>query len=825
MISDLKYAFRWLGRSPGFALVAIVSLGLGIGANTAMFSLVDAVLLRPIPVQDPGTLVDVFTSGGDGDEYATTSYPDFLDLRAQNSVFSDMTGYTPMFAPLNLGDRARLVMGQVVTSNHFDMLGIRPFMGRMLQRSDDEPGAERVVVISHRMWRTEFGSDAAIIGRTLQLRGLPYAIVGVAPPSFPGVIPLFTPELWLPVSHNEEVEPAGINWNTPSPGATRLERRGSRWLFVKGRLKPGTSIAEARANVALLGSQLAAAYPASNRNARMSAVASNDVRLLVPQAGGPISAGSAGIMAVVGLVLLIACANVAGMLLARASSRTREISVRLAVGAGRAQIIRQMLCEGLVLGACGAVVAVALAWTLLRLLLSIKLPLPGVIALDVPLDLRVLAFAVAVAVAAGLLAALTPAWKASSMRLAADLRGDIASARLAGRRWALRDLLVVSQLSLTAVLLVIAGLLLRSLAESESADVGFRTSGLASLSVDTDMVRYSPERAEQFWQQALERVKAIPGVTSAALATPRLPFDVNFSRTSIKVDSKDYGPDDSGDLVGEVSVSPDYFATLGVPIIEGRGITDADRQGSPVVAVVNETMARRLWPGQRAVGQTFQRSVGDGTKFQVVGIAKDHRMYTVAESPSPNLHLAAAQRPSRYNFVLAHTNGDAAHLLAAMRRELLAIESGLVFIGSATMESSMAMSLLPQRVAAVLAASFGAVGTLLAAIGLYGVIAFSVARRTREIGVRVAIGAAARDVLALVMRQGLTLALIGAAVGLVLAALAASALGSILYGVSSFDPIAWGAAIAVTLGAAAAANYIPARRAMHLDPVVALRTE
>jgi predicted permease len=423
-MNDIKYAVRWLLRSPGFAAVAVLSLGLGIGANTAMFSLVDALLLRPIPVSDPGSLADVFTSSSDGDEYATTSYPDFLDLQAQNTVFSEMTAYSMMLAPLNLGDRARLVMGHIVTSNHFAMLGIGPFLGRLLQPTDDAPDAERVVVISHRMWRADFGGDPGVVGKTLQLRGQPYTIVGVAPASFTGVVPIIVPELWLPITHAEEVEPAGINDSVPSPtGRTRTERRGSRWLFVKGRLKPGVTVAAAGANVQVLAAQLAAAYPETNRNRRMSAFATNDVRMLVPQAGGALSIGSAGVMAIVGLVLLIACANVAGMLLARASSRQREISVRLAIGASRWHIVRQMLSEGVVLGLLGAAVAAVIATTVVRLLLAMRLPLPGTIMLDVRLDLRVMAFAIGVAIAAGVLAALTPALKTSSMRLASDLRG------------------------------------------------------------------------------------------------------------------------------------------------------------------------------------------------------------------------------------------------------------------------------------------------------------------------------------------------------------------------------------------------------------------
>jgi macrolide transport system ATP-binding/permease protein len=825
-MNDIKYAVRWLLRSPGFAAVAVLSLGLGIGANTAMFSLVDALLLRPIPVSDPGSLADVFTSSSDGDEYATTSYPDFLDLQAQNTVFSEMTAYSMMLAPLNLGDRARLVMGHIVTSNHFTMLGIGPFLGRMLQPTDDAPDAERVVVISHRMWRADFGGDPGVTGKTLQLRGQPFTIVGVAPASFTGVVPIIVPELWLPITHAEEVEPAGINDSVPSPtGRIRTERRGSRWLFVKGRLKPGVTVAAAGANVQVLAAQLAAAYPETNRNRRMSAFATNDVRMLVPQAGGALSIGSAGVMAIVGLVLLIACANVAGMLLARASSRQREISVRLAIGASRWHIVRQMLSEGVVLGLLGAAVAAVIASTVVRLLLAMRLPLPGTIALDVRLDLRVMLFAIGVAIAAGVLAALTPALKTSSMRLASDLRGATPSARIAGRRWALRDVLVIGQLALTLVLLVTAGLLLRSLAASQSADVGFRATGLAMVAADTGMVRYSAERSEQFWQQALERVEAMPNVESAALVSPRLPFDVNFNQTSLRIDGKTYGPDDRGEIVANVAVSPDYFEALAVPIVEGRGFTSADRRGAPLVAVVNEAMARRYWPNESAVGRTFELSFGDGQKYQVIGVSKDHRVFAVNEQPTPYLHFASAQRPSRYNYVVARARGDAAPLVAALRRELLALEPGLVFVSSNTMDGSIELSLLPQRAAAWLALAFGGVGTLLAAIGLYGVIAFSVARRTREIGVRVAVGANATDVLGLVMRQGLVLTAVGAVIGLALAVVLASVLRGLLYGIGAFDPVAWGVAVAVLFAASAAANLVPARRAMRVNPIAALRTE
>jgi putative ABC transport system permease protein len=828
LLKDVRYALRWMRRSPGFSAVAILSLGLGVGVNTAMFSLVDSLLFRPLPVSSPDTLVDVFTTGGDGDEYATSSYADFLDLKAQNTVFSDMIGYSPMMAPLSLGDRSRIALGQVVTSNHFDVLGVHPFLGRMLVPSDDAPGSPRVVVISHRMWQREFGSDPSIVGKDLTLRGLPYTIAGVAPASFTGVVPLLTPELWLPIQHVEEVEPAGINDSVPSPiGKTRLERRGFRWMFVKGRMKPGVTAEQAHANVALIGRQLEAANVQTNRDRKMAAVPTEDVRLLVPQAGGILSIGAAGLMSIVGLVLLIACANVAGMLLARASARQREISVRLAVGASRGRLIQQLLVEGALLGTLGAAAAVALAWALVQGLQGIKLPLPVDVVFDLRIDARVLTFSIVVAAVTGVLAGLLPAMKASAPNLAGDLRGEAPTGRFGRRRFSLRDVLVVSQVALTAVLLVVAGLLLRSLGASERADVGFDPRGLATISMDTDMVRYSPERSQVFWREALTRVRALPGVQSAGFVSPSVPFGFNFSTSELRVDSRTYSEGQRGDIIENTMISPTYLETLGVPIIEGRGIAETDIAGSPEVAVINQTMAQTYWPKESAVGHTLQVVNGSQTRtYRIVGVNRNHKQHGVLEKAYSFVYFADSQRPNpTYKFLVARTSGGADALLAGIRRELLSIESGLVFMGNSTMEQNMGTSLMPARVGALLAAAFGGLGTLLAAIGLYGVIAFSVARRTREIGVRMAIGADPSAVLSMVMRQGFSIVAIGLVAGGLLAAAAAVALRGLLYGITPFDPIAWALAMTAMVAAAGVANFVPARRAMRVDPLTALRTE
>ena len=825
VFKDVRYATRAVRRSPGFFAVAVLSLGLGVGVNTAMFSLVDALLLRPLPVASPESLVDLFTTGGDGDEYATSSYADYLDLKAQNTVFSDVTAYSPMMAPLSLGDRSRIALGQVVTANHFAMLGVQPFLGRLLTPRDDDPGAERVVVVSYRMWQREFGADPAIVGKTLTLRGLVYTIAGVAPAAFTGVVPLLTPELWLPVAHVEEVEPAGIIDSVPSPtGTTRLERRGMRWLFAKGRLKPGVSAAQAHANVALIGTQLAAANPQTNKGRRLSAVPTADVPMLVPQAGGPLTMGAAGLMSIVGLVLLIACANVAGMLLARASARGREISVRLAVGASRGRLMQQLLVEGVLLGVLAAVASLVCAWGIMRALVAVPLPLPVDIALDLRLDAPVMAFALAAAALTGALASLVPALKASNPNVVADLRGEAPVARVAGRGWALRDGLVVAQVALTVVLLVVAGLLLRSLSASEHADVGFEPRGLATVAFDTDMVRYTPERGVQFWRDALARARALPGVTSAATVSPTLPFTFNFNQQEMRIDTHAYAEGQRGETIENVAVSEGFLSTLGVQMLEGRDVDATDVAGAPGVVVVSATMARTFWPKESALGHTVQ-TVSTGRRFRVVGVAADHKQHGVLETPAPYMYFAAAQRPTRYNFLVARTSGDAATLVAALKRELVTMEPGLVFADSKTMEQHMAAALTPARVGAVLAAAFGALGMILAAVGLYGVVAFSVARRTKEIGLRMALGAPPSGVMTMVMRQGLTLVLAGLGAGAGLAAAVAFLLQGLLYGVTPMDPVAWFAAGLVMLVAGAVANAVPARRAMRVEPLTALRSD
>ena len=818
---DVRFALRWLRKSPGFTLVAIASFAIGIGFNTALFTIVDAVLFKPLPVAAPERLVDVFTSSR-ATPFGTTSYPDYLDLKTQNDVFEDVAGYSPMFGALNLDNRSRLAVGEVVTGNYFQMLGVGAALGRTILADDDRSDAPHVAMVSHRYWVRELASAPDAVGRTLRVRGTPYTIVGVAPASFTGMVPVLAPELWIPASASLEVEPIGMHDTVPSPvGANRLDRRGDRWLFLRARLKPGTTPAEAEANLKLVTARLEEANPQTNKARRALVRATSDVHFH-PAADSTILPIAGGLMIVVGLVLLTACANVASMLLARASGRQREIGIRLAIGASRGRLVRQLVTEALVMSLFGAAVGTLLAWWVTSIVTSISLPLPFPLTFNVHIDARVLLFTIGAALLAALLAGLAPAVQASRPALVADLRGERPLTR-AGRRWSLRDALVAGQMAVTASLLVIAALLTRTLIAAQRTYVGFPVEKLAVISTDATMAQYSPDRSRQFFDAAVARIKTIPGVEGAALAT-RVPFSINYNRWDVWIPDH-HRPGEHGDFVDMTSVSAEYFDTIGVPILEGRAFTPDDRPNTPWVAIANETFARHYWPGESAVGKTFRSRVSDGPVFTIVGVAADHKVLTVAEPPTAFLHVALGQRPSTYASFVARTRGDATSLLREMRRELLAMEPNLVFVENQTMEAEVSATLFPVRAGAWLVSGVGLTAMILAAVGLYGVIAYSVARRTREIGVRMALGARPALVVGLVMQHGFLLAVIGVAAGCIMAAVAAGVIARVLYGVHPSDPISWFAAIVIVLGVAALANFVPAWRAASVDPSVALRTE
>ena len=823
-IADVRFALRWLRRSPGFTVVAILSLAIGIGFNTALFTIVDAVLFRPLPVERPDRLAEVYTTSPDGDTYATSSYPDYVDFKARNHVFSDMAGHSMIIVAVSSNDRPRMALGEVVTGNFFSMLGIRAELGRTLLPDDDKPGAPRAVVLSYGTWTRDYGSNPAVVGQTMRIHGQPYTIVGVASRSYTGMVPMVSAALWIPMAYVEDGEPGGMISVVPSPtGNTRNERRGTRWMFLKGRLKDGVTVPQAQADLQVVAQNLAATYPQTNKDRKIAIVATKNVHIH-PDADRALLPIAFGLMLVVGLVLLVACANVASMLLARASGRQKEIGIRLAIGASRGRLTAQLLTESGVLALLGGAAGVALAWGLTHLALSITLPIPIPLAFALRIDTRVLIFTTAVTLVAAIIAGLAPALKATRPNLVNELKGDVSAASVGARRWTLRDGLVAAQIAVTMVLLVTSGLLTRSLIAAQRIGIGFQPQHIAVVSTELGLIGYDDARAERLYAQALERIRAVPGVEGVAIAE-RTPFAINYNRNNIFIPGRHQPGDLKGYVTDATRVAPEYFPTLGVPIVQGRNFSATDIKTSPRVAIVNEAFAKKYFPNDSAVGKAFHNRSLDGPRFEIVGVCADYKVSTVGERPTPYVHYAYAQNPTPGEAIMARGRGDAGALLAAMRRELAALEPNAVLLDNQTMEAQVETTLMPARLGAISISGVGVVAMVLAAVGLYGVIAYSVSRRTREIGIRMALGAKRSMVVGLVMRQGLGLTAAGIVVGSLLSAGAAFAVSGALYGVSGADPTTWVGAIITLLSVAAVANAVPARRAAVVDPSRALRSE
>ena len=822
LITDVRYALRWLRRSPGFTAVAILSLAIGIGFNTALFTLVDAVVFRPLPVAQPDRLAEIYTTSPDGDMYATSSYPDYLDFKAQSHVFSDIIGYSPILAAVSAGDRSRMALGEVVTGNYFPVLGLRARLGRTLTPEDDRPGAARAVLLSYALWVRDYGSNPGIVGQTIRIHNQPYTVVGVAEKSYTGMVPMLSAALWIPMAFVDDGEPGGIISIVPSPtGNTRLERRGTRWMFLKGRLNDGATIAQAQAELQVVAGQLMTAYPATNKDRKVAVLPRVHIH---PDADRMLLPIALGLMVVVGLVLLVACANVASMLLARASGRQKEVGIRLAIGASRGRLTAQLLTESVVMALLGASVGIGLAWALMQVALAIKLPVPIPLAFALQIDARVLIFTIAVTLVASIIAGLAPALKATRPDLVRELKGDSTAASVGSRRWTMRDGLVVVQIAVTMVLLIASGLLTRSLLAAQQIGLGFEPQGMAILSTELSLIGYDDARGSRLFDQAVERVRAISGVEAAAIAE-RTPFSINYNRNNIFIPGRHQPGDLKGFLADSTRVSPEYFATLAVPIVQGRNFTATDTPKSPRVAIVSETFARKFWPNENAIGKIFHVRSLDGPDYQIVGISADYKVSTPGEQPTPYIHYAYSQNPTAGEALIARTRGNAEMLLSAMRRELLALDPNIVLLDNQTMTAQVDTTLMPAKLGAISISGVGAVAMALAAIGLYGVIAYSVSRRTREIGIRMALGAGRGAVVGLVMRQGLVLTGVGVAIGTLLSAVAAKAVSGALYGIGYLDPITWIGAIVTLFGVAALANAVPARRAAIVDPSAALRSE
>jgi len=806
LLRDIKYGVRLLLQNPGVTAIAVLSLALGIGANTAMFSWANALILTPVRVAEPDSLVRVYTTHPGGFDEGSLSWPDFQDLRQTNDVFTDMAAFAPGFVSFTEGDATERIGASLVSGNYFEFLRVEPGSGRWFRADEDEvPGRDAVAVISNGFWKRRYASDPGVVGRAMTLNGHPFTVVGVAPEGFRLAAIDLAVDVWVPSMMQQQIQ----------PGSNLLESRGNRSVQGLGRLGPGTTLETAQANTSAVAAQLAVEYPDSNGE-QGSMLIPLKVSLFPQSARAAVSAMVWILMGVVGLVLLIACANVANLLLARAAARSREVSVRLALGAGRGRLVRQLLTESMLLailaGGFGVVVAI---WTN-RLIVSLQPPLPIPIDIDVGIDPIVLAFTAVAALLTGVLFGLAPAVQATRPDLVAALKG--AALQGGGRSW-LKNTLVVSQIALSMVLLIGAGLFLRSLQNAQSIDPGFDASNMLVAALDPGLQGYDEVQSDDFYSQLMERVGALPGVRSASIGLS-VPLTFGGSRQwGFSVDGYEFAPNERDNVDYNV-VGPGYFRTMRIPIVAGREFTDADVEDAQPAIVINETFARRFFANRDPIGGIVNTMRGERI---VVGVAQDSKYYTIGEDPLPFVY-GPYRQVSMTQFALhVRTDSDPLAILASVRAETRNLDAAMPLFEAGTMSDHVGNALLLQRLTTGVFATFGSLALLLAAVGLYGVMAFAVAQRTREIGIRVALGADGADVRGLVMKKSMSLALIGLAIGLALGLGLAVLIAGALYDVSPFDPLALGGSTLTILAVAFVASYLPALRATRIDPMVALR--
>jgi predicted permease len=805
---DLRLAARTLRRRPGFSAVIVATLGLAIGANAAVFGFVDSLLLRPLPVAAQERLVRIYSHFASGLDWASVSYPNYLDYERANRVFSALAAEANQ--GLVVGDSAssQLVLGALVSANWFSTLGVRPALGRAF-RPEEERAPSAVAVVADDFWRRSLGADPRVLGRSLRLNGTDFKIVGVAPPGFRGPNTGLETEVWVPLS----MQPAVI------PGPHLLSFRDSCWLQLTGRLRPGVTLAQANQAMNALAAELRRLYPKDNEGVSLMLLPESRARIY-PTMRGAIVVLSALLQAVVGLVLAVACANAAGLLLARGSARQREIAIRLALGARTGRLVRMLLTESLLLGLAGGAAGLGLAFGVTRLFGSFSLPMQLPVAFRVEVDSRVLALTLGVALATGILFGLVPAWQIARPRLAAAIREGGADA--GRRRSRLRGALVVAQIAASFMLLVGAGLFFRSLRNVETANLGFRARGLLVASLNLGYAGYDERTGPRFLERMTARLGELPGVRAVSLAT-RLPL--SLMHRTVDAAPAGYVPRQAGEGKPEIDanwVAPGYFKTMEMPLVAGREFTLADRKEGQPVVVVNEALARRFFPAGQALGRKLV--VGD-TPNLVVGVVRDGKQLHLQGEPSPFVYLDLFQNYQPAVTLHLQTAGDAAALAPALRRAMRELDPRVALFDVKPIARQLDFELLPQRLAGGLLGAMGALALGLALLGLYAATAYALAQRTREIGIRIALGAGHRRLLAFLLRGGAAQCALGLAIGLAMTLLLARPAAGLLFHVSPIDPASLGAAAALVASLSLAANLIPAMAALQVDPRQALAAE
>jgi len=816
LLADFKYALRRMLRAPGFTAVAIASLALGIGANTAVFSFVNAVLLVDKPFTDTEELVELYTTA-EGMPYGVFSYADFRDLRdGSTDVFTGVSAARFAFVQTDIDAGVEMLSAQLVSGNYFELSGIRAHVGRLFTDEDDvDPGGHWVTVLSYGYWERAFASDPGVIGTEVRLNGRLYEVLGVTEPKYQGDLRILVPEVYAPIMMLGELNP------TPTD---ELESRTSHSFFVRGRMRTGVGLPQVETALERISEDLRGDYPSLwSQDSSFHMIPTDEV-ILFPAIDKVLVPALTVLMGVVGLVLLIACANLASFLLARATDRRKEIAIRLALGAKRSALVRQLLAETTLLGVLGGGTGIVLASAGLKGLVNADLPLPIPITLDLAPDATVLLFTLGVSIVAGMLFGLAPAIQATNPDVAPTLK-DEGTGGGRPRKLTLRNALVVGQVAASLVLLVGAGLFLRSLRASQSIDPGFGEDPAAIMNVIVPLTRYESQgEAVLFTESLLESIGRLPGVTAVG-SISRMQLDpLNTQSHTFNIDGVEPPPGRTAHRVDRAGVTPGLFEAIGMDLLRGRNFSEIDAAGSAPVAIVNETFVNRFWPGEDGVGKLFRTESAE-SETQIVGVVTDSNVRSLSESPTPQIFVPASQNFSTFLNIVAKTTGDPTQLLRSMFEAGRTLDPQLIVFEMKTMERLLDMRLLPARLSAIISIAFGILAATLACLGLYGVVSFAVASKTREVGIRMSLGADRSSVVSLLLKQGLGMVVVGGIVGLVLAALASRVLSQFLFGVDPLDPVAFLSATGLLALVALLSAWIPARRASKVNPVRALHSD
>ena len=804
---DLRYALRQLRKSPGFTVAAILTLALGIGANSTVFTVINTAFLRPLPVDKPQQLV--FLNRG---EAPNLSYPDYRDFRDRNDVFNGLIAcrFVPVSVSIASGNNSR-AWAYEATGNYFGMLGVKAYLGRMFgPQDDDKPGAHPVAVVSYRTWQQRFGADPNIAGRSIKVNGLGYNVIGVAPKGFIGTERIVSPDFWIPISMEAQLEP-GRSW---------LETRGETMIWSLGRLKPGVSLAQAETSLNRISKQLAHDYPAIEEG---MSIQLSPPGLVGRALRGPVMAFTSILMVVAGMVLLLSCLNLAGLLLARASDRRREMALRLALGARRMRLVRQLFTESLLLALAGGAVSAFLSYWISNACAALNLPFDVPANTSLTVDVRVLLFTFAAALVATVLFGITPALQTIRVDLVPALKNERSIERL--RSWHLRDIVVTLQIAVSFVLLISSVLVVRSLQHAVDLNLGFQPEGAVSVSFDLGLQAYSEERGRVFQEAVLNKAAALPGVQAVGI-TNNVPLRLGTNNGGVSAVGKPIPRSNQLRYAIIYDISPGYLAAAGTRLLAGRDIDSRDRSGGPLVAVVNRTFAQTLFPGENAIGKRFR--FGNDPKAatcEIVGMVEDGKYESLGEDPELAVFEPLSQHYNAWTTVAMRSHLPAAQATESLRRIVLEMDASMPLFNTGSLRDQLAYPLFPARVAAVVLGAFGLIAVVLAATGVFALVAYSVSRRTREIGIRMALGADAGQVLRVVLTRTGVLSILGVVAGAALALAAGRTLSAILYDVRPDDPSTYAIVLGMMIAISSFSCWLPARRATRIDPSRSLREE